>query len=155
MSVLETIRRLGRSDRAADADAEAGDTPTRPAIGLVLGGGAARGFAHIGVLRTLVSRGIVPDVIVGTSIGAVVGGCHAAGHLDAFEAWGRGLTKRGVLGYLDISLTGSGGVASTSLANLFTAGTWSVAASALQPVFNAGRNRSRVELAEASPDTGR
>jgi multidrug efflux system outer membrane protein len=49
----------------------------------------------------------------------------------------------------DISLTGSGGVASTSLANLFTAGTWSVAASALQPVFNAGRNRSRVELATA------
>jgi multidrug efflux system outer membrane protein len=49
----------------------------------------------------------------------------------------------------DISLTGSGGLASTSLLNLFTAGAWSAAATAVQPVFNAGRNRSRVELAEA------
>ena len=51
---------------------------TRPSIGLALGGGAARGFAHIGVMRTLFAHGIVPDVIVGTSIGAVVGGCYAA-----------------------------------------------------------------------------
>ena len=50
----------------------------RPSIGLALGGGAARGFAHIGVMRTLIAHGIVPDVIVGTSIGAVVGGCYAA-----------------------------------------------------------------------------
>ena len=57
----------------------------RPTIGLALGGGAARGFAHIGILRTLIANGIVPDIIVGTSIGAVVGGSYAAGHLDAFE----------------------------------------------------------------------
>ena len=77
---------------------------TRPSIGLALGGGAARGFAHIGVMRTLIEHGIVPDVIVGTSIGAVVGGCYAAGNLDSFEDWARTLTVRGVLGYLDISL---------------------------------------------------
>src|SRR5581483_4307753 len=81
---------------------------TRPTIGLALGGGAARGFAHIGVMRTLLANGIVPDVIVGTSIGAVVGGCYAAQNLDELEAWARSLTVRGVLGYLDISLSGSG-----------------------------------------------
>jgi len=50
----------------------------------------------------------VPDVIVGTSIGAVVGGCYAAKELDSLEAWSRGLTVRSVLGYLDVSLSGSG-----------------------------------------------
>jgi NTE family protein len=80
----------------------------RPSIGLALGGGAARGFAHIGVLHTLAAHGIVPDVIVGTSIGAVVGGTYAAGALDTLETWARGLTVRGVLSYLDISLSGSG-----------------------------------------------
>jgi NTE family protein len=73
----------------------------------VLGGGAARGFAHIGVLRTLIAKGIVPDVIAGTSIGAVIGGCYAAGNLDGVEAWCRSLTRRSVLGYLDVSFSGS------------------------------------------------
>ena len=50
----------------------------KPVIGLALGGGAARGFAHIGILRVLLANGIVPDVVVGTSIGAVVGGLHGA-----------------------------------------------------------------------------
>jgi NTE family protein len=59
-------------------------------------------------MRTLLAHGIVPDVIVGTSIGAVVGGCYAAKQLDTLETWSRGLTVRGVLGYLDISLSGSG-----------------------------------------------
>ena len=84
--------------------------PTRrPVIGLALGGGAARGFAHIGILRTLLANGIVPDVVVGTSIGAVVGGLHAAGRLETFEDWGRSLQgMRNILGYLDIRLNGSG-----------------------------------------------
>ncbi|MBJ7408712.1 MAG: patatin-like phospholipase family protein, partial [Bradyrhizobium sp.] len=71
----------------------------RPVIGLALGGGAARGFAHIGIIRTLLANGIVPDVVVGTSIGAVVGGLHAAGRLDTFEEWGRCLQgMRNILG---------------------------------------------------------
>jgi NTE family protein len=74
---------------------------------LVLGGGAARGFAHIGVIRTLVAHGIVPDVITGTSIGAVVGGCFAAGYLDALEAWTRSLTRRSLISYIDVSFSGS------------------------------------------------
>jgi len=81
---------------------------SRPSIALALSGGAARGFAHIGVMRALLGAGIVPDVITGTSIGAVIGGCYAAGHLDEFEAWARRLTRRSVFGYLDFSLAGSG-----------------------------------------------
>jgi NTE family protein len=85
-------------------------------IGLALGGGAARGFAHIGVLRTLLAHGIVPNVVVGTSIGAVVGGCSATGHLDTFEEWARGLQPRNIFGYLDIRLNGSGLIGGNKLA---------------------------------------
>ncbi len=109
--MFEGLFARGRNggDRAADATT----TPVkpelvRPTIGLALGGGAARGFAHIGVMRTLIAHGIVPDVIVGTSIGAVVGGCYAANELDSLEAWSRGLTVRSILSYLDVSLSGSG-----------------------------------------------
>lgn len=57
--------------------------PAKPKIGLALGGGAARGFAHIGVIKMLESHGIVPDYVVGTSAGAVVGSLYAGG-FDAF-----------------------------------------------------------------------
>ncbi len=63
------------------------------------------------MLRTLAKHGIKPDVIVGTSIGAVAGGCYAGGQLDAFELWARGLTRRGILSYLDVSIAGSGLIA--------------------------------------------
>ncbi len=89
----------------------------RPVIGLALGGGAARGFAHIGILKTLLAHGIVPNVIVGTSIGAVVGGAYAAGHLDTLEQWARGLQMRNILGYLDIRLNGSGLIGGEKLAS--------------------------------------
>lgn len=55
--------------------------PPRPVkIGLALGGGAARGFAHIGVIKALEAQGIVPDIVVGTSAGSVVGSLYAAGY---------------------------------------------------------------------------
>lgn len=76
-------------------------------IGLALGGGAARGWAHIGVLKALRKAGIKPDIIVGTSIGAVVGGCYAAGHLDELEAFACELTRRRVFGYLDFNFGGT------------------------------------------------
>ena len=50
-----------------------------PKVALVLGGGAARGFAHIGVIKALEAQGIVPDIVVGTSAGAVVGSLYASG----------------------------------------------------------------------------
>ncbi len=81
----------------------------RPTIGLALGGGVARGWAHIGVIRALNRAGIEPDIICGTSIGAVVGGCHLAGHLDTLEDWARSLSKRRLLSYLDVKM-GSGGL---------------------------------------------
>lgn len=88
----------------------------RPLIALVLGGGAARGFAHIGVIRALHARGIVPDIVVGTSIGAAVGGAYVAGHLDGFENWAKSLQARSVFGYLDIQLNGSGIIGGNKLA---------------------------------------
>jgi NTE family protein len=107
--------------RGASGDHTAGEPVEsrpvhRPPLALVLGGGAARGFAHVGVLRTLEAHGIIPDIIVGTSIGAVAGGCFAAKALDPFEEWARGLTLRGVLGYLDVSLSGSGLIGGNRLA---------------------------------------
>ena len=99
----------GRSANGSNGEKIGLGTTRRPVIGLALGGGAARGFAHIGILRTLIANGIVPDVVVGTSIGAVVGGLHAAGRLDTLEEWGRSLQgMRNILGYLDIRLNGSG-----------------------------------------------
>ncbi len=79
-----------------------------PRIGLALGGGAARGWAHIGVIRALDEAGIHPSVVAGCSIGAVVGGCFAAGKLDALAEFALSLTRRRVLGLLDPRLTGSG-----------------------------------------------
>jgi len=87
-------------------------------VGLALGGGAARGWSHIGVMRVLTSAGIVPDVIAGCSIGAVVGGCYAAGKLDELEAFALSLTKRRVMGLLDFHLTGAGLIGGSRLHRL-------------------------------------
>ena len=87
-------------------------------IGLALGGGAARGWSHIGVMRALTAAGIVPDVIAGCSIGAVVGGCYAAGKLDQLEAFALSLTKRRVMGLLDFHIGGSGLIAGGRLQRL-------------------------------------
>jgi NTE family protein len=77
-------------------------------LAIALGGGAARGWAHIGVLRALSRAGLNPDIVVGTSIGAVVGGCYVAGKLDELEAFARSLTRRKVFGFLDFNLSGTG-----------------------------------------------
>ena len=108
----------GRGANGANGE-KVGLGPTRrPVIGLALGGGAARGFAHLGILRTLIANGIVPDVVVGTSIGAVVGGLHAAGRLETFEEWGRSLQgMRNIISYLDIRLNGSGLLGGEKLAS--------------------------------------
>ena len=80
----------------------------RGKIGLALGGGIARGWAHIGVLRTLEQAGLKPDIIAGTSMGAVAGGCYLGGKLGELEGFARSLTRRKVFGFLDFNLTGSG-----------------------------------------------
>src|SRR6202166_2174643 len=108
---------MGVGQRRSDSHGKVGlGSIRRPVIGLALGGGAARGFAHIGIVKTLIAHGIVPNVVVGTSIGAVVGGAFAAGHLDTLEEWARGLQPRSVLSYLDIRLNGSGLIGGDKLA---------------------------------------
>lgn len=83
-------------------------TSDKPRIALALGGGAARGWAHIGVLRALDEFGIKPDLIVGTSIGAVVGGCYVAAQLDALEEFARAMNLSRILGCLDFTFSRSG-----------------------------------------------
>ncbi|TFZ01475.1 patatin-like phospholipase RssA [Ramlibacter rhizophilus] len=83
-------------------------TPRRPKIGLALGSGSARGWSHIGVLRVLERAGIVPDVVCGTSIGALVGAAYAAGQLDRLEDWVRGLSWQSVMGLLDFTTLAGG-----------------------------------------------
>jgi NTE family protein len=108
---------MGRGQKGSEGRDKVGlGTIRRPVIGLALGGGAARGFAHIGIVRTLAAHGIIPDVVVGTSIGAVVGGAYATGHLDTLEEWARRLQRRNIISYLDIRLNGSGLIGGTKLA---------------------------------------
>lgn len=80
----------------------------RPTVGLALGGGSARGWAHIGVLNSLIAAGLEPDVVAGTSIGAVAGACCVTGNLDRLEQFARSLTPRRIFGFLDFNLAGSG-----------------------------------------------
>ena len=86
------------------------DTENRkhPPLGLALGGGVARGWAHIGALRALVEAGITPDIIAGTSIGALVGAAYIADELDTIENWAKSLNRRRLMGYMDIRWGGSG-----------------------------------------------
>lgn len=75
-------------------------------LALVLGSGSARGWAHIGVLKALEQAGIRPDIVCGTSIGALVGAAYAAGELDRFEHWARQLSMRDVVSLMDFHLNG-------------------------------------------------
>lgn len=127
-----TLADAGRADAASapeppDGSPPAADGPgaSKPArsksrlkIGLALGGGAARGWSHIGVLRVLAEAGIEPDIVAGSSIGSVVGGCWAAGKLDDLERFARDLTKRRVLGLLDFHIGASGLIAGQRLKKL-------------------------------------
>jgi NTE family protein len=84
-------------------------TPSRrPRIGLALGSGGARGWAHVGVLQALSAAGVRPDVVAGTSIGALIAGVHLAGHLSTLDAWARSLTRPRLLAYLDPRMSGGG-----------------------------------------------
>jgi NTE family protein len=90
----------------------------QPGIGLALGGGLARGFSHIGVLKALNRNGIYPSIIAGTSIGAVVGGCYLAGKLDEIEDWARSLNRLKIFSYLDFRVRSAGLVGGRRLKDL-------------------------------------
>ncbi len=95
---------------AVDSPSEATKKPEkRPfTVGLALGGGVARGWAHIGAVRRLDELGFKADIVAGTSVGALVGGFWRAGRLDELEGWARSLTKTRMLSYFDVVLNGSG-----------------------------------------------
>ncbi|WP_234049984.1 MULTISPECIES: patatin-like phospholipase family protein [unclassified Xanthobacter] len=123
-----------------DLDAAPPRRPQReqkPALGLALGGGAARGFAHIGVLRVLEKNGIRPSIVTGTSIGAVVGGLWACGRLDELEEWALSLTKRRVLGMLDFALGGAGLIGGRRLVDLMREKVGNVAIEDMPIIFGA------------------
>lgn len=90
-------------------------TDRKPCMALVLGGGAARGWAHIGVIEALAERGVVPDMVVGTSVGAVVGGAYASGRLPEFRDWISTLRRRDILRLLDARVRGGGLLSGTAL----------------------------------------
>lgn len=132
-------RRRMRAEPGDLATAPSGSQarPSRPVIGLALGGGAARGLAHVGVLRVLVRAGYAPDVIAGTSIGAVVGGLHACGKLEAFADWALALKRRDMLRLVDIAISGGGLMGGSRLAQLLQAEIGPVRIEHLDPVFAA------------------
>ncbi|MGH8446344.1 MAG: patatin-like phospholipase RssA [Solimonas sp.] len=78
----------------------------KPVIGLALGSGSSRGWSHIGILLELEEMGIRPQVIAGTSVGALVGGVYVAGQLREFADWVRKLTVRDVVGLMDFTFSG-------------------------------------------------
>jgi len=82
--------------------------PADPRIGIALGSGSARGWAHIGVLRALAEMGVQPGVVAGSSIGAFVGASYASNQLDALAGWVTNLTWKDIFGFMDFSLLEGG-----------------------------------------------
>jgi NTE family protein len=90
----------------------------KPRIGLALGSGSSRGWAHIGAIRALEERGVKPDFVCGTSIGALVGAIYASGQLEALERWVTGLAWSQVVRLMDLTWKG-GLIRGQRLFNLF------------------------------------
>ncbi len=79
-----------------------------PKIGLALGSGASRGWSHIGIIKALLREGIEPDIVCGTSVGAMIGACYLAGNLEKLEDWVLGSTRTDVLRFFNVKLSQSG-----------------------------------------------
>jgi len=88
-------------------------------IGLALGSGSARGWSHIGILRALAEIGIEPDLVCGSSVGAIVGASYAAGNLDKLEDWVTSLTRTDVARFLDLNLSLNGFIDAPRLRSFF------------------------------------
>lgn len=109
---------MSPQDQAALANTVASESNHHPTIGLALGAGAARGWTHIGVIERLEEAGITPNVVAGTSIGALIGGCYAADLLDELKEFSLALTRRRLFSFLDISWGGSGLISGDRLSAL-------------------------------------
>ncbi len=88
-------------------------------IGLALGSGSARGWAHIGIIKALEALGIEPEIICGSSIGALVGGSYASGKLEGLERWARELKPAAIARYALITVSGSSFLSSDKLFPVF------------------------------------
>lgn len=81
---------------------------TTPTIGLALGSGASRGWSHIGVVKALIEAGVEPDIVCGTSVGAMVGAAYLTDQVNELEDWVLGTTRADVLRFFDVRLKQSG-----------------------------------------------
>ena len=90
-----------------------------PRIGLALGSGSSRGWAHIGVIRALSQLDIHPQVICGCSIGSIVAAAYVSGNLDKLEQWVRSLTKVELARYIELNLSLNGFVDTEKLHEFF------------------------------------
>ena len=77
-------------------------------IGLALGSGASRGWSHIGIIKALLREGIEPDIVCGTSVGAMIGACYLTDNLGKREEWVLGSTRTDVLKFFNVKLSQSG-----------------------------------------------
>jgi len=84
-------------------------------VGLALGSGSSRGWAHIGVIKALAEQGVVPDIICGTSIGALVGAAHVAGNLEKLEGWICALSKFETASFFELNTSFAGFVNTSRL----------------------------------------
>ncbi len=110
---------------------------TRPTIGIALGSGSARGWSHIGILRELEAIGIHPDVVCGSSVGALVGASYLTGNLDSLEEQVRGQRARDLFRLLDISFDRGGFLNGDRLVEMVHANIDDVAIESLSKPFAA------------------
>lgn len=106
-------------------------------IGVVLGAGVGRGWAHIGVLQGLADLKIKPDVVCGSSIGALVGASYVTGHLDTLTELATSLTWRRVLSYMDVSFAGGGLIEGRWIVKFFEENVADLAIERADPTFGA------------------
>lgn len=91
----------------------------QPKIGLALGSGSARGWAHIGVIQALSKLGIKPDIVAGTSMGAIVGAAYSSNKIDELEHLAKIITWKEILNYIDLSVIGGGFIQGEKLFDFF------------------------------------
>src|SRR5882672_1482367 len=87
-------------------DSDTKPRENKPVVGLALGSGSARGWSHIGVILGLEELGVRPQVVAGTSIGALVGAVYVSGQLNEFAEWVQKLTVRDVVALMDFTFSG-------------------------------------------------
>ncbi len=111
-------KHMNTSDEDGDKDISKKSAPHHNAgagIGLALGSGLARGFAHIGVLKVFSEHGIKPTIVTGTSMGAVVGAAYLCGKLEELEEWALSLNRLRILSYLDFKMRSASMIGGTKL----------------------------------------